>query len=797
MAGIAGAPAPKPGSLPQPVPGKETALTAESLFEDAPSADGLFADAPPVQETTAPEIPPEQFEEQKYQNPAVDFAMTNFSPSGAVEQAKNVVTRIQAGLAANDTEKMMFLKKKFGEDNAVMKNGKLYFRRAPGEKLKPLDPETLELINDILPDFSREIITELAMLPGEGAGATLGGFAGAALGHLPGAAAGVALGGVAGRILSVPFANAAADQAAEMAGVPQDPNRDKTTENLIAMGFEGTMPVVGKSIGKAVTKRIPGTVAYKAAKEAGEREIVALTKQSEEVAQAAHELNQMGRGATFNPATVGMPGARVSLMGHQLSPDSPQLLASAARSKANPLYIKAENELAEGWGDSVRNTLTEIARKNNPGPLRPEMLASKVTNAVNDLRAAEGKAIGQFKSKAMQNLKNERQPLPPDMRGRVEELLREFNFSPRTKQSETRTKYFNGLLDRKTKTETTVWNPPKDLSAVQGRLQLNDAGDVRAAVNALNEVAKGLDTGLRPSDIERLRGVLGGLSDSFYDKQAGQRFGQLSGDMRGLYKETIKKGLDDDFEKAAFESAMSEFSEMAGNVQTLKKVLNDDYSAKAIVRSFFTGKENLAKIKAIKQLSPESFSSLREHFVNELMIDYADRSAKTGLNSTGFLNALDKKYGKEFLNEVFEGGKGADLDTLRKGLLVTERIESMTKKTSPELMSESQKKAAVDAASGWLLGIKSRMATGFVNLLTLGGKKDSALMDILTRDGIDKYVAQYPGRTADKKKLHEQFYNMLAEYKLMKAARSAAESAAPVAGRATKATVRQSLQETE
>jgi len=234
----------RPSSLPSPVP-KEEAPVAEP-----PNAQGFAVGSAPWEkaESAAAPIADDQFA------PEPGFVQAN------VEQLPNVVTRIQAGLAANDTEKLGFLKNKFGQENATVKNGKLYFRKSADEKFKKLDPDTLELINDIIPDFSREIVTEAAMLPAE-IGTAVG------LSAIPG---GTFAGAAMGRVASTPMANAFADSVAQIANIPQDPNRDKRTENAVGMAVEAVAPSVGKVIVGAVAKRLPGTAAYKAAKEAGE-----------------------------------------------------------------------------------------------------------------------------------------------------------------------------------------------------------------------------------------------------------------------------------------------------------------------------------------------------------------------------------------------------------------------------------------------------------------------------------------------------------------------------------------------
>lgn len=741
MAGVAGAPAPKPQSLGSPVPGKEAELTAEALFADTPTAEALFAEAPTE---AAPDVPAEIPEDQFASEPGfVEANLDQLNP-------ENVVTRIQAGLAANDTEKLGFLKKKFGDDNAVMKKGKIYFRRN-GEKFKPLDPDTLELINDILPDFSREIVTEMAMLPGEMMGASMG------TAMAPGA--GTVAGAMAGRVAQVPFANNVANQVAQAAGIPQDPARDVQDENMMGQGAEAVFPVVGKKIVGAIAKRLPGTTAYSLAKQQGKREIVALSEQSKEVAQAVDDLVREGRAATIDGNLVGVPGANVPLMGHQLNPDNPILNQFAAKSAQDPRFINAQNQLAEDWGESLKNTLTEIGRRNNKGPLRPEALASTVTNAVADLQKAEGQAIGKYRAQAMAKLKNQKLPLGPEAQNQLGGLMTELGFR------------------RQAKGDVISIIPPKDLNALVGKLGLTSIGEVRAVVNNVNELAQASKKGINISDLDRLRNSLGSTSDSLFRTQAGARLGALTGELRKAYRTGIESGLENDFERAAFNSAMDDFSMLRENVTTLKRALNEDASAQAIVKSFFTGKENLQKIKAIKQISPESFGALKEEWVNQLLMEYGSRKSATGLKSTQFLDAINKKYGDQFMREVMNDGPGPNIDTVKKILTVTERIEDTYHKVGVDKMSEQQKKGVMDAAIGLVANIKFKTINGLSALLRGRGPQDSVLMQIMTRDGIDKYIAEYPGKI-DKIGTYKKFNDLLAQTRFYKMADEAAKSQA-------------------
>jgi hypothetical protein len=734
----------RPNTMGSPAPGKAAKMTAEDLMNDvdvpampqpsgspAPlTAEALMGDAPPTE--TPLGVPTEdQFA------PEPEFFEAN------VDQFSNFKDRLVSGLGANDVEKLGYLRQKYGAENAVLKNDKIYFRKSAKDKLKPLDPATLELVNDLVADWSREGVTEAAMLPAEIAGAGVAGPGGA----------------VVGRVASVPMANEFANRIAEESGVPQDPSRNGYGENALGMAAETAFPVVGKQIAKI----LPGTQAYQAAKKAGEREIVALSKQSKEVALAAHELQQAGLGAKVDGELVGVPGAQVNLMGHHLNPDNPNLNKFANIAAGDPKFINAEMKLAEDWGDSLRNTLTEIGRRNSKGPIAPEKLAESVVNAVNDLQTAEGKAIGAFKTKAMVELKNSRLPLNQQTQMNIKGLLEEFGFKPR--MSETQTVLRKGGQD-KTKSELrTVWNPPRDLKSLVGTNGLKSVGEVRVVVNNLLELSKNYEKGLNVIELDKARNSIGTASDSLYGTPAGAKLGALSGDLRKTYREVISVGLKDEVERKGFNDVMDDFHMLKDNLKVLKTTLNEDSSAKAIVKNFFTGSENLQKIKAIKKLSPESFASLKEEWLNQTMIQYSSRKEKTGFKATEFLNSIDKQYGKQFVKEVLDDGPGPNTETVRNFLKVAERLNETIKKAGDiDKAGEGKKKAIMDTAIGWIGDIRFKSVNGISALLKGISGEDNAIIQIMTRDGIDKYVAAYPGRI-DKKTVAKQLNDILAESK--------------------------------
>lgn len=712
MSAITGQPAPKPKSLEKPVPGAEQHEDVTSFLSsfDPPSVPAAapaggadaFVNSFGGGEAPAPAAPQPLTPDQIAPEPGfVQANIDQFKP-------QNFIDRLATGLAANDNEKVGFLQKKYGNDNVSVKDDHIYFRRSKDEKFHRLDPKTLELIADTLPDFAREILTEGAMLPGEVGGAVMGSAAG------PG---GAAAGGLSGRVLSVPMANSLADSAASAMGVPQDPSRNIGRENMIGQATEGVVPLALGGIAKQIIKRIPGTMAYKAAREAGEKEVVALSRQSGEVLAAAADLEKEGLslGMTLN----------------QVQPDSPKINALVDTVKDSPQFINKQREFAEGYGEALKNTLNEITKRANPSS-SPEGIGKTVVSAVTSLDKAEGRAIGEFKARALEATKNQKQPFPQEIQAGIKDLMDQFGFTYRATGDKI----------------TAV--PPKDITSILGTKGLTKAGEVRSVINALNELGKTQSSGgARLTDLDRLLSVVGDLNPKLRGSAAGNSWGGLTGSLRQYRRDVIGAALNSPEDKVLFNRVMDDYANLRVNTEQLSNVLRGDVTSKTLVSSMFRGKENLANIRAIKSItgadSPE-WGGLKEEFVNQLLVKHAS-DGPTGFNSAAFMKDLKNNYGDDFIKEVLDDGKaGPNYKTVQNLLTVGKRIEATQKGVQADTASEEIKKGIVGTAIGLLADVKFKTINGVSSILGATGSKESALMEILNRDGFEKYLAGYEGK---------------------------------------------------
>lgn len=747
----------RPSSLETPVPQQQRA-SLEDMLANAPDETPAINAPAPAQAApaeAAPQAGGQSSLEQMLANapdegqqPIQGRPVASVPPEGADIQSDvgwaDLKNKVISGLAANKTEQRGFLEHNYGADNVREDSkGELSWKKPGEEKWHKLSPDAFGTIGNFVLDQARNTIF---------AGSTVaGGVAGAGVGAAVGGLAGIPVGLRAGQIGGAAAATTIADKIAEAAGVPQDPARYPKVEALVAGATEGVAPAV---IGKA-KQYIPGTSEYVAAKAAKQAETVALSAQSQAVADSFKRIGS---------DLVAIPGTNVKILAHQINPDSPDLAGLVNQAKQTVKFLNATKDQAEGWADAANRNLMEIARQGSAGPVAPERLSSVVTNAVENLERTEGQAIGGFKAKAQIKLGDQKFPMQPEAQQQLKQMSEAFGFSIRAGK--------NGEL-------SLIPPDAEKLQQLRGMKGLTKMGDIKAFVNAIQTVGEAeLKGGMSLSDANRFVNVVGDLNRNASQTAFSGEWGQLSATVRQQRRSIIEQGLDSDVERKAFNNTMDDFSRIRTNVDTLKNVLNDDASAKAIVGNIFTGKESIPRIQAIKSLtadSPEVWSALKEEWMNQQLTKFADRNSPFAINPGKFLDALDKQYGDQFMRTVFN--EAGDRQKIRDFLTVGERLARTFQGTNIDTMTEKQRQGAANAAIGAVAGIKFKLVGGLVQYMKgILQNKDAPFIALLDQGEIEKYVANYPGKI-DKEETTRKLYNIVANWKVMRAAGGAAKPA--------------------
>lgn len=697
-------------------------LAAYAQSVGAPVVSDVSTEADPQLGDT--QLGPEYEQESRSYSP-VDIVKDNASQFG------NFVTRLQAGLGANDTEKLGFLKQKFGEENARYTDGKLFFRKDKGGKFKRLDPDTLEIINDIIPDFAREITQELFMAPAEIAVGTAG-----ALTPVPGAApAGIVATRAALARPSIDFADAVAAKA----GVPQDPTRDVGGEAVVQSAMEALAPAIGAGL-KFVSKFIPKTQAYalrKAANEAEKGDFI-LSNESKDILRSVRELEKGGILAPIDGRGLGFPEANVVLGAHQLHPDNPLAQQAAKLVGQSAEFRNWQTAQGEAVNSAIKDNLAAIVQKSGKGPVSNKALADAVTDAATDLSKAEGKAIGAFKAKAMANTKNQLQPLPP-------ETIKKFDDFAQQLGIEIEQRRIPGTPEIQ-----KIYKKGKP--AELGTLGITDPGQLNAFRNKMFEVLnKQQNNGMRISRIEEAVSIMGDLNQAA-GKVGGTfkaQWGNLTGELRQFRRSAIKNGLPDEVEKKGFDEVMDSFSASRDAIQNIVDSVNTDMGANAVVKSVFNkGKTAIGDLRDMKAIlgksNPEVWDRLRGEFIDQLALKHT-KSGPTGFNAAAFEKELNS-YGDEFLGIVYDGAK-SNVSDLRNLIKVAARIEKTNIPANG--MSETAKEALVKDAAKAAFTSKYLKVNALLSVFGIAKGRKNVLLDILTKDGVDKYVQGLPKAQRD------------------------------------------------
>lgn len=700
---------------------------------------------PPAQQGQQPQNEDQQLGSQFAPQPNDQYAPEPGFLKAQIDQFKGLTTRFQAGMAANDTEVMGLLKNKFGAENVRWKDGKAFYREDGKGAFKPLDPKQFEIFSDLIPDMGRAFVQEAVAAPAEalgGAAGFVGGLATMGAGSGPMAAAGA----YAARIASAPAQIKIADGLAEMVGVPHDKNRDFLVESVIQGGLEAAAPVVGKLLTRStgfVSKYIPGTAARAvrlANKEADN--VFVLSAKDKLIQQDALDLAESGLVQKIPGDQVGFPQADVVLSLTQLHPDHPVAQAAEKQLANNGRYQNAMRLHAEQWGEAVKDHIGSIVQlaKNEGADLTEKEVAEAplgktLVDAAQTFRDSEGKAIEQYKRMAVVNSKNARVPLTQDTRTQLADIAKGLGFKMR--------------VDQEAGKITML--PPENVNDILGNFGINDAGHARALVNVVDTLIKKSENGqgLKMSDINGVTNLVGSMNTT--TRRAGGeiagKWGQFTGSLREYKNQSIMQYLPDQVTKDAFAQTNAKYGALREGVISLSDTINSDMSRQAVVKNLFNkGKENLGDVKAIKSLlataAPEQWEKLKGEWVEQLVLQHTNKGP-VGLNAGAMLKDVQQRYGKEFLDVLYDG-TGNKSEDLFKMLRVGDRLNQIKRPASQ--MPDAEKKNLIMDVGRTILASPYVAFNGALSMLGIAKGKDSVLMDILTQDGVDKYITAMPKR---------------------------------------------------
>lgn len=280
------------------------------------------------------------------------------------EQFRESKIRAVLGLARTDQQKEDRLVQFLGEDNVQRsKEGTLFFRFPGKAAFRKLDKDEFELVNDIL-DATGDIVDESVIVAAEVGGAALGAAAGGAVAGFAGIPVGAKVGFALGTVGGPFAASEVRDALAELAGIPEDPEREKFLENSLAAGFNIAVPGAFKVVNSA-KKRIQQMMT----KGVPEHEL--LREGSKAFEEVGLELRDKGFIQNLTDSAGNDLGTPFSL--HQLSPNSPQVSGLTTKimgtEKTAREFLSTLTEQGENFRVTLNSMLREAGDLKGVGPL--------------------------------------------------------------------------------------------------------------------------------------------------------------------------------------------------------------------------------------------------------------------------------------------------------------------------------------------------------------------------------------------------------------------------------------------
>lgn len=631
------------------------------------------------------------------------------------QQLKQLPVAREVQRGSNENEQMRIAQKMLGKQNVRSAEGTLEFRYPGDSQWRQLTRPGLELVTDVLGN-SRQIAKEVALLPFEAAGGAVAG------------PTGVAVGRAAGEFAANPFADMIMK---DKTGVAPDEGRSRLTENLLDAGLDLLVPFTQYQ----VAKRIPGTVAWNAVQLKKGPSSVAPPQIIAQQIEAARRVNDSNLVQHVPGDLVGQPGVDIALRLDQILPTDPKVLGMRATAANEVAFQAHQTAQAESLLDAVRSTLDNVAGSTSK---TPRQLVMNLGSTIKQLDQAEGEAIGKFRMKALSQFGNRKLPVPEEINKRAADMMQNLGFAVKVKQG------------KGAKASTLVFEPPEDMKTVMGKFGFSNPGEARAFVNVLADFAEASQRGLNIQELEQSRKVVGNLMPKarMIGGDVKREWGQFASDLRQYHRHAVKAGLDNDVDRAAYDSVMDRFSSIRENSQGLQDVLEKDMTAAAITKEIFgKGKDGLENLRAVKSLvkadAPDTWAALKQTWFDD-MLNKHSRDQGTGLDYRAMSKELNA-YGPQFLSEVFDGS-GIDLKTARDLMAYGKLLQNTyTKPGAAKTVSKKAEEALIQTGIGIMGRVYFKTVNGMQRALGIG-LAGNPLNVLLNPKAIEEYVARHPTR---------------------------------------------------
>lgn len=625
MAGIQGAPAPKPSQLNDPVPGQVeqseldqflSSVDAPSMDAQAPSGDVAAAPAAGVVPQEAPsEL--DAFLGGQSAMAAPEPLSGQPDPRGIEsfrEQSREAVTRLKNAFTVSNQESLNVLKQSgLFEDVRVGEGGTMEVKR-PGRKgFEKFDREKFELVGDTL-DLARDAFEAII----EGGTEVLGTFAGVA----GGGGVGGAVGNIASGAVGAVAAKNAGDFVQEkVMGIEIDPGRDRVSESKLAAAFGAGFTWLGSQAARRAAKT------KLAAKEA--------TTKFERAQAKVLEANEMVK--TVNESGIKLDGNKFKLDAQQAigRGEMPEVETTVQKLLTEDGFQNFRAEQGEVLNDAVDSIAKHIGSQTRGGR---ELGEDFVLTAM-DLRRAEGKLIGDYRKFARAELTG--QPLKAP---RTAEFMQNAVQDPQ--------------LAINPKTGRIAFNPDEAITDLSNAQQKAYVDFLNKAMVPLRKNQGGMNIDAAQDLYEQLSREINRNVNSDRGRAYAYRLIDLKNSVRDDWTDMIGQVLPEDMvgeyatSKAAYSDIMKSFDSLSSELK------NADISAEALSNAIFSkGKSGLMKARAAKTLfrerDPRMWQELTGQYINT-MFNNAYDGAKGTYNFKKMMGDWSK-LGPQMQMEILDG----------------------------------------------------------------------------------------------------------------------------------------------
>lgn len=693
------------------------AKAAPAAAQPGDSFDAELAQAGGQQPTApAPVLPSPQAGYDAEGNPIVEadpsFAQANFTPQGIGRQLSDAYQRFRGAFTGSDREQLNDLKRQgVFADVKQDESGNVLVRRNGAKKFEKFDKKTVELLGDVIDGSRMAFETGAQAVSGAAAGLaatpeTLG------LGTIPAAVAGGAAGSLA--------AQQAGDVFAEKAlGIERDPTRSRVKEAAMTAGLGGLFGGLG------------GVIAKRAANSLAKREAFAVTsnfvkQKADDAAAAIAEVQSSGirldkNGKFFlDPAQTG---------GQVI----PELQQTAKDLSTDPRFRKFRLEQGQTLVDAFDSVRQKIGNTTGESVGRSGNFALDA-KAIRDF---EGKTIGKFRQTAADTAKGATQGTPE---------LSSF-------MDETFQKMGNGRYTRKVPSTNdaeqyavAVENAFPDLEPSYAKKYARVLTEIQADLNRKG----GMPLELMEHHYKRLTDSINAFEKSDSGRPLSRRLIELKNSLRNDYTTAIGANTPPG-SQAAYTTALKQYSETMGAVDTLKTALkNDNVSTDALAHHIFgSGLAKEDQVRSVKALyehsDPQGWKDVTGAYMNSLRNKYVKGNGVTEeVNWGGVKNELQKL--PSGVRSILYEGTGVTQKTIDALTMLGEEVQSAKVGFEPSPKQKGLLKRAFGTIASTWRGDFGQ-AESMVN--SLG--KDRAVGIWLKEGGAQEILKAFPDAASKRK----------------------------------------------